>query len=247
MIRPLALLRPEPGWSASAAKARELGIAVIGHPLFVPEAIAWTVPDGAFDALLAGSATVFCHGGAGLDTLRHLPVHAVGAATAAAAQAAGFTVTRVGEGGLQALLDASKGKPLRFLRLGGVERVNLTPRGGQELTEIAVYRMCEVGLTAAFAERLEEGNAVVALHSAAAARHFEREVERLRLPRAELLLLALGPRIAEAAGLGWAAVLTARRPNDAELLAKAGALCKEGPQGRETADTAANGSQNGSG
>lgn len=247
MTRPLALLRPEPGWRASAAAARERGIEVIGHPLFAAEPIAWDRPEGRFDALLAGSAAIFANGGESLAALRHLPVHAVGAATAAAAEAAGFVVARVGEGGLQAVLDAAAGVPARFLRLGGEERVPLAVHAGQRLCEVAVYRMRANALSPALAMRLAEGDAVVALHSAAAARHFAGETTRLEVPKAALVLLALGPRIAEAAGPGWGSVVLADRPRDAELLAKAEALCKEWPMGRETTDTVAAGSQNGSG
>lgn len=247
MTRPLALLRPEPGWSASAARARDLRIEVIGHPLFEAEPVAWEPPEGGFDALLAGSAAVFAHGGAKLDAYRHLSVHAVGKATADAANSAGFSVSQVGGGGLQALLDATADETCHYLRLGGEERVPLIAHRGQRLTEIAVYRMRPIPLVPEFADHLASRPAVVALHSAAAARLFGAEVDRLQLPRAALTLLALGPRIAEAPGDGWASVGIADRPDDAALLAKATALCKEGSQGRATAAGAANGSQNGSG
>ncbi len=247
MTRPLALLRPEPGWSASAARARDLGMAIIGHPLFEAEPVSWELPEGGFDALLAGSATVFAHGGSNLDRFRHLPVHAVGKATADAANSAGFSVSKVGEGGLQALLDGAAGETRHYLRLGGAERVSLTAHPGQRLTEVAVYRMRPIPLVPDFARLLASGPAVVGLHSAAAARHFVCEVERLHIPRTTLTVLALGQRIAQAAGGGWASVEIADRPNEAALLAKAAALCKEGPQGRATAAKAANGSQNGSG
>lgn len=247
MTRPLALLRPEPGWSASAARARDHGIAIIGHPLFEAEPVAWEPPDGPFDALLAGSAAVFAHGGRKLEKFRHLPVHAVGRATAEAAEHAGFAVEQVGEGGLQALLDGDAGETRHYLRLGGEERVALAAHPGQRLTEVPIYRMRPIPLLPEFAEQLASGAAVVALHSAAAARHFAREVERLAIARTALTLLALGERVADAAGNGWAGLEIADRPNDAALLAKAEALCKEGPQGRATAAKAANGSQNGSG
>jgi uroporphyrinogen-III synthase len=226
MSRPLALLRPEPGWSASAAAAREAGIAVIGHPLFVAEPVAWSVPAGRFDAMLVGSANAFRLGGDGLAELRHLPVHAVGEATATAARAAGFTVARTGEGGLQTLLDDLATEAQDILRLAGEERVTLRPDTGQALTEIMVYRMAPCPLRPDFAGLLTASRPIVALHSAAAAAHFAQEAERLGLARGELFLLVLGPRVAKSAGLGWAAVHIAERPSDAALLAKAGALCK---------------------
>lgn len=225
MTRPLALLRPEPGWSASADSARGAGLEVIGHPLFDPQPVAWQAPPGDFDALLVGSAAVFLHGGSQLDAVRALPVHAVGEVTAAAARRAGFRVVGVGTGGLQRLLDGAAGEPLRFLRLAGEERVPLAAHPRQNVTECAVYRMAPRPLDPAFAGALAMRRPVVALHSAAAARRFAGEIDRVRIERGMLTLLALGPRIAAAAGHGWAAVHLAATPSDAALLAKATALC----------------------
>ena len=226
MSRPLALLRPEPGWSASAADARERGLEVVGHPLFESEALAWGKPGGAFDALLVGSGAVFRLGGPQLDAFGDLPVHAVGEATAAAAREAGFAVSHVGEGGLQGVLDAKSEEPVRYLRLGGEQRVKLRPNPNQSLVERAVYRTRPRPLGGELVSSLECGEPVVALHSAIAAGHFGSEIDRLGIARDGLFLLALGPRIAKAAGLGWAELYVADRPTDAALLAKAAALCQ---------------------
>lgn len=224
MNRPLAVLRPQPGWTATADAARAAGIAVIGHPLMTAEPLDWTLPGGRFDGLLAGSGAVFREGGAGLAALAGVPVWAVGEATAAAARAAGFTVAGVGAGGLQRVLDGAPAG--RYLRLSGEEHVALTPAPAQRVETIVAYRMAPHPLAADVAERLGSGDAVAALHSAAAARHFSAEADRLILPRGAISLVALGPRIAAAAGGGWAQVAIAERPDDAALLVKAAALCK---------------------
>ena len=226
MRRPLALLRPEPGWSASAAAARVCGLKVVGHPLFEAEALTWKEPEGAFGALLVGSGAVFRHGGTQLGAFRDLPVHAVGEATAAAAREAGFAVSHVGEGGLQTILDSERNHSIRYLRLGGEERVKLRPNAGQTIVERAVYRMRALPFGDKLVSALDRDEPLVALHSAAAARHFSGEIDRLGIPRGRLFLLVLGPRIAKAAGLGWAALHVAERPSDAALLAKAAALCQ---------------------
>ncbi len=226
MNRPLALLRPEPGWSASARAARLAGLEVAGHPLFVSEPLAWTLPAQTFDALLVGSAAVFRHGGPQLARLTGLPVHAVGDSTADAARAAGFAVSRTGSGGLQVLLDAARGQSLRFLRLGGDERVPLTIYPGQSVTERAVYRLRPLRLEPVLASVLKARSPIVALHSAAAARHFGAEVDRLGIERGTQFVLALAPRVAKAAGIGWAALHIADTPSDAALLAKAASLCE---------------------
>jgi uroporphyrinogen-III synthase len=226
MTRPLALLRPEPGWSASAVAARAAGLEVVGRPLFAAEAVAWQLPARPFDALLAGSGAAFRLGGEGLANLTSLPVYAVGDATAEAARSAGFSVARTGEGGLQQLLDGVAGAPLRFLRLAAEARVDVTPNPGQSVTECVVYRMAPSPIGSGLLYELKQSKPLIALHSAAAAAHFAQEVERLGIARGDLALLALGSRVAEAAGPGWAAVHIADRPSDAALLAKAAALCK---------------------
>jgi uroporphyrinogen-III synthase len=65
----------------------------------------------------------------------------------------------------------------------------------------------------------------VLLHSAATARHFASECDRLGLARSAVTLAALGPRIAASAGGGWAAVHTAPRPDEAALLEMVFDLC----------------------
>jgi len=221
---PLAILRPEPGCTASVAAARELGLVAQGFPLFEVGPVAWAAPSPEqFDVLLAGSANVFRHGGAALTGLTVLPVHAVGETTAAAARAAGFTVARTGAGGLQPLLDLLP-PGTRALRLAGAERVVLTPPAEVSMTELTVYAARALPLSAGL-ERLLAAPAVVALHSAEAARHFAAELDRLGLARARLALAVIGPRVAAAAGDGWRVVATAAAPSEAALLAKARDLC----------------------
>ena len=101
-------LRPEPGLAATLEKANGLGLAITGHALSEIRAVDWDCPDPAgIDALLIGSANAFVHGGQQLTALTAKPVYAVGAATAAAGRAAGFTIAMTGSGGLQGVLDLS--------------------------------------------------------------------------------------------------------------------------------------------
>ena len=120
-MKPLFLLRPEPGWSVSAETAQAMGLDVHGRPLFIIEPVAWEAPAAKdYDGLLVGSANVFRHGGKQLGKLTKLPVHAVGNTTADAARRAGFLVGRTGRGGLQNLLDELGNRKLHLLRLAGV-------------------------------------------------------------------------------------------------------------------------------
>jgi uroporphyrinogen-III synthase len=226
MRHPLALIRPEPGWSASAEAAGKLGLQVVGEPLFAAEPVAWDPPEGPFDALLAGSAAVFRHGGPALTELTHLPVLAVGEATATAARLAGFQVRQTGMLGIQPLLDGCSSRFHRLLRLAGEERVRLRPRPGVKLHEIAIYRLRSLPVSPAFAAQIQSERPLIALHSAAAVRHMEDELARLGIAPSDLPGLALGPRIARAATRGWAALHVAERPTDAALLAMAASLCK---------------------
>lgn len=223
----LIVIRPEPGCSATVAAARALGLAAEGWPLFTVEPKDWELPDPAhFDALLIGSANALRHGGPGLAALAALPAYCVGAATAEAARAAGFAVAATGQGGLQPMLGQLAPTHRRLLRLAGRERVELTLPPGVSLTECVVYASNPQPLPA----QLEPEGAVVALHSAEAARHFAAECDHAGLSRACIALATIGPRVTAAAGSGWASVVTADSADDAALLAQARALCQDAGQ-----------------
>lgn len=213
----LIALRPEPGLSATLEKARAMGLSITGLALSEIRPVTWDCPDPAeFDGLLIGSANAFLHGGPNLQRLTNKPVYAVGEATAEAARAAGFTVAMVGSGGLQGVLDAIAA-PLHLLRIAGEEHVPLTAPPGTSFDTVIAYRSVPLPLDPV-AGLLRTGKAMVLLHSAATARHFAEECERLGLDRGAISLAALGPRIAAAAGAGWAAIHTASRPDEAALL-----------------------------
>lgn len=219
------VIRPEPGLQSTLQAARELGLAAVGLPLFEVMPRQWDAPDAAeFDALLIGSANAIRHGGDQLEQYQGLPVYAVGEATADAAREAGFTVAQVGEGGLQSVLDAVE-KPMRFLRLAGVERVPLTPPEGTTITTREVYEVRALPITGSAQVGLRAGKPLVLLHSAAAARHFASEVDRLGLDRGSMQLACIGRRVEQAAGTGWAEARSAPQPGDAALLALAADMC----------------------
>ena len=233
----LLILRAEPGASATLFAAKARGIAAASHPIFKAEPLAWTpVEPEPFDAILGGSANAFRHGGEGLARLRDLPVYAVGEKTAEAAIKAGFAIAEVGSGGLQKLLDRLGPKPLSFLRLAGEERVDLTVPPHISLTDRVIYRMQRLPVSAelkralgeqALSEQVIGKSPLVALHSAAAARAFCDICEELAAPRDAISLIALGPRIAYAAGQGWKNLHISDAPNDTALLSLAAALCEE--------------------
>jgi uroporphyrinogen-III synthase len=222
---PLVVIRPQPGCDTTVAAAQARGLEAHGFPLFIVEPIAWDAPDPeGVDALLIGSANALRHGGAALDAFRGKPAYAVGEVTATAARAAGLDVVATGSGGLQAVLDGIPAEHARLLRLCGRERLHLTPPPGVTVADRMVYASQPQPMPPALAALLAD-ETVVLLHSAEAARHFEMECGRLGVARSGIYLAAIGLRVAEAVGEGWASVEAAATPDDGALLALADELC----------------------
>lgn len=228
MAVPLVIIRPEPGCSASLAKARKMhGVEVHGFPLFEVAPRSWeAVPPDAFDALLIGSAMVLRCGGHGLSPLKTLPVYAVGEATAEAAAAAGFNVVATGTANLQGVVDQLAPGHRRLLRLAGEERVPLTLPKGVTIEERVVYASLPRDMPAELVELLRQP-AIVLLHSAEAARHLAAQCVQHGIRRATLRLAALSARIAAAAGDGWGEVASVPYPEDSALLALARQMCQD--------------------
>jgi uroporphyrinogen-III synthase len=215
-MRPLLVLRPEPGASATVARARAQGLEAIAVPLFRIESIEWEAPDPArFDGLLLTSANALRSGGAQLQSLKTLPVCAVGEATAEAARKAGFRVAATGDSGVDALL-ASIGE-LKLLHLCGEDR-RAPQAASQQITAIAAYRAVPVE-----ADLGTVKGAVALIHSPRAGRRFAQLAE----DRASTIVAAISAAAAEAVGEGWRAVETAERPTDDALLALAASLCNK--------------------
>lgn len=237
MSLPILTVRPEPGATATVTAGCVLNLAIESAPLFAIRPVAWSAPDpNEIDALLVGSANALRHGGKSLAAFRGKPLYAVGEATSEVARDAGFKVAATGTGGLQGVVD-DIAAPLRLLRLAGEERVPLTSPDGVEIETRVAYRAEPLPLPGAAATRLRTG-AIVLLHSAAAARHFSEELDRLALYRSVIRLAVLGPRIAAAAGSGWASVSIAAQPTEAALLALAGELCHDRETSRPRGDRA---------
>ncbi len=225
-MRQVLVLRPEPGNSATCIAASALGLTPLPAPLFVYSPRAWRLPPNtAWDGLLIGSAAVFAHAGVDLAVLRLIPVHAVGSATAQAAVAAGFTVARIGSGGLQPLVDALP--PGRYLRLAGEAHVTLAPPPGVTVDDCVVYRAQPQPLSPHAVTQIRREPVLALLHSAEAARHFASQCGVHRLPRKRIMLACLGPRIAAAAGDGWQATASAARPENDAVLSLALQMCQQ--------------------
>lgn len=215
-MRRLIVLRPEPGASATAAKARKLGLEVEAIPLFELEPVEWQVPDPAgFEGLLITSANAVRHAGEALRELRGLPVYAVGEATAQAASEAGFGIGRVGDGGVERLLGSIPAE-LKLLHLCGEDRSDPSDVR-QAITAVPVYRARERNAPDLGHVR----GAVVMIHSPRAAQRFAELVK----DKGSIAVAAISPAAADAAGSGWERVESAGEPSDDALLALAARLC----------------------
>lgn len=218
-MRRLLVLRPEPGASATIARARERGLEAVVVPLFEIEPVAWAVPDASqFDGLLLTSANAVRHGGDGLRSLRHLPVYAVGKSTAAVARNAGFSIVSTGDEGVDRLL-ASIDPGVRLLHLCGEDRHD--PDGArQRIGSISVYRAMVLTPDLGSAD-----GAVAMIHSPRAGRRFAELVG----DRGSISIAAISRAAAQAVGEGWARIESAIQPSDDALLALAARLCDKPP------------------
>lgn len=221
-MRRVAVLRPEPGASATVERARARGLDAFAIPLFAIEPVDWPAPDpGDFDALLLTSANALRSAGQQLAGLRALPVHAVGAATAEAAREAGFDIASTGDAGVERLLGSIE-PGLRLLHLCGEDR-RTSAAGGHQVTAVPVYRAQprdEADLGQA------EGS-VALIHSPRAGERFARLVDELGIARATIAIAAISGAAAAAAGGGWASADAAESPDDDALLALAERLCNK--------------------
>lgn len=219
-MRRLFLFRPDPGARHSADRAKCLGLDVVTIPLFSVQPVEWAAPDPAgFDALLLTSANAIRFGGAQLDRLRALPVHAIGEATARAAEVAGFGLASVGQRGVDALL-ARIPEGVRLLHLCGVDR-RLPDQPRHSIACLTVYRATPLPRPSGLDQLAGQ---VAAVHSPRAAARLAELVSQDKRP--SICIAAISEAAAETAGRGWCRVETARDPTDAALLALAARLCE---------------------
>ena len=224
-MRRLVILRPEPGASATAARARAMGLAAVAMPLFEVEPVDWVAPDpGSFEGLLLTSANAVRQSGEGLLSVRQLPVYAVGEATAAAAREAGFDVAASGEGGVEQLL-GSIPPDLRLLHLCGEHRIE--PQAAQEITAVPAYRSSALPMPGDF--RGIEGQVAV-VHSPRAGQRLGELADEAGIDRSTVRIAAISEAAASGVGAGWERCEAADTPDEAALLALAARLCDNGPQ-----------------
>ncbi len=215
-MRPVLVLRPEPGASETVERARGRGLNAIAVPLFEVRPLEWEAPEpSGFAGLLLTSANAVRHGGERLAKLRGLKVYAVGEATAEAARDAGFDIAATGDAGIERLLDSIE-PGIRLVHLCGADRRDAGD-ARQRISSVPVY----VAEPLAQPDLGSARGSVALIHSPRAGRRFA----ELLADRATVAVAAISASAAEAAGAGWEAVETAQHPSDDALLALAARLC----------------------
>jgi uroporphyrinogen-III synthase len=215
----LLILRPEPGNSATAARAAGRGWETVQAPLFTVAAIEWAAPEPAlFDAVMLTSANAARLGGAGLAGFLKIPLYAVGGATADAARVAGFVDVREGASNAEALIaQAAADGVSSVLHLAGREH-RAVSRAGMTIERRVVYGADPVD---ALPDAARTTDAIALLHSPRAAALFAGMVDP-----AAIRIAAISPATLAAAGTGWRAAIAAASPDDDALLAAAARLCE---------------------
>jgi uroporphyrinogen-III synthase len=219
----LLVVRPEPGASATAARARQLGLDPIVAPLFEIRPLRWEAPDPAgFGAVLLTSANAARHAGAGLDAFASLPCYCVGEATGEAARETGFLDVRTGPGdGAAAVALIEKDGVKRAFHPCGRDRAGLGETA-VEIVHAPVYAAdAAVELPGEARAALDEG-ALLLVHSPRAGAL----LARLIPGRSHIAIATISAAAAEAAGHGWRSVAVASAPRDEALLELAAKLCQ---------------------
>lgn len=214
-MKTLAVLRPEPGNSATCARIAAAGGAAMALPLFEVRPLVWTPPAAErFDALFLTSANAVRHVGAALMTYRDLPVFAVGAATAKAARAAGLSVAAVGDSDATALANLAGEHGIRnALHLAGRD----VAQTGLPNIAATVPAYTSEPITLATEQLDGLAGTVALLHSPRAGAR----LAALISDPTQVCIAAISPAALAAAGRGWADSGVASHPDDESLIAAA--------------------------
>lgn len=220
-MKPLLVLRPEPGASKTANKARALGLEPIAVPLFNVRPLAWAPePAETYDGLFITSHNALKCRIENFTSFRKLPIFCVGDATAEIARRVGFANIIAGKSDASALADlaASHGHK-RLLWLAGL------PSGGLEHPDLTfdvkhVYETPVRDLEAADIAQLNQPS-IALLHSPRAAHRFAALVP----DKARTVVVAISEKAAISAGPGWSDVHWPSTPTDDAMLALAAPLC----------------------
>ncbi len=225
----LLIIRPQPGADATAHRMRAADHDPIVMPLFAIEHLPLPqISAAGFDAILLTSGNAARAAVDFLTSDHHLPVYAVGTATAAALHRVSVPVAQTGAEGLEALVrGAAANGHKRLLWLAGEDHSIIPSVDGVHIDILIVYRSAAVPPPAEFAANVTMSDVVI-LHSSRAALHFARLCDAAGFPRDDIGLATFSEAIACSAGSGWASIIVAATPNDAALLDALQSQCTMG-------------------
>jgi len=225
MARPVIILRPETGASATAQRLDAMGLEGKKLPLFDIKPIDWVLPDN-IDSLLLGSANAVRNIDPYCTILKNMPVYTVGKSTADSAAQAGLDVRFAGSSNLEEAVDRLLADGwTRPLRLCGEQHYILRNRHAADIKTVINY--------AARARQLSYEDlaiiaapAVILAHSARAVRHLEALLQQHDVNVNTHILLTISARAAAEARLSWGQTVSAKAPSDRAMLELAEKLCK---------------------
>lgn len=214
--------RARPGADDTASRLKDLGFTPVVAPLLEVSFLGMDPIDLTDVAALAFTSARGVEALAGRSGIRNLPVFAVGAATAQAARAAGFTQVTAGDGDVEALADliACRHPPAATLLHAAAAQpagdlVGDLTRRGLSARALAVYETVESD-PAAILPHLPTLSAAL-VHSPRAGRALAAFLAGHPAP--EIRLLALSSAVAKPlAAVKCAAIGVAPFPNEASLL-----------------------------
>lgn len=215
----LLIIRPQPGADATARRFKDAGYAPVVMPLFAIEHLPLqSVSVDGYDAILLTSGNAARAAHAFLQGALHVPIYAVGSATANALETLSLPVAATGSQGVDALVGvAAAHGHKKLLWLAGEDHSAVPQIADVHIDIVIVYRSAAVETPAQFVIQVVQCDAVI-LHSSRAAAHFARLCDAGGLSRSEITLATFSNAIAESAGEGWAHMIVAVSPNDAALM-----------------------------
>ena len=227
----LILLRPTEGAEQSAIIAREKGFDPIIAPATKINVLDWDAPPAqGFDAIMITSANALRHGGKAIHQYKHLPLYAVGKATAKLAEEMGFTIAAIGKGGAKALWPLIKQSDAKnIVRFVGRDYVHIYDEHIQICT-IMVYEARALpmhkGLQSLLSETQNKCPHIFAFHSAKAVQIFDDYIEQMAkqgliFDKGAHYAAALAPTIGEAICKNddvWKKVIISSSANDRVMI-----------------------------
>lgn len=226
-MKPLLVLRPQPGADETAQRAAAQGLAPLVVPMFEVRAVPWSMDATTpYDAVFITSSNALKFLDKNLNFLKDLPILCVGEATADAARRAGLSDVTAGTDGAAELADLAAALGYRHLLWLAGEPHTPVNHPNLIFDVKIIYETVELAIDTRVQEVTQQP-LVALVHSPRAARRFARLVAERR----HIDLVGISEKAAIAAGPGWTSVHWPDAPSDRAMLEIAAPLCRAGETG----------------